>query len=310
MLNMNHEPRIMNPRTRTTAPKQGLALGTASSVRGRQGLQWLGYVFISMILYSVFLIPRSVQAQVIAMAVEQRSWTIDAATAQKGITLSNVGERLRIAFIPGSAAAGTHVELTTFASEYFVKGEGIHRVTPIYRVVVNDGANPHPASSHPLPQGEGSEARGEGKAGEFPIEIRYPEEELGKKSVRVWGDDDVWREVPSQNAAKRNAVRASVPAGTIYLAVFSDDKVLETGIASWYSYKNCHCAASPDYPKGTALRVTNVENGKSVVVRVNDYGPDRSVHPDRVIDLDIAAFEHLADPRLGVVRVKVEKVNK
>ncbi|MBI4135673.1 hypothetical protein HY477_02990 [Candidatus Uhrbacteria bacterium] len=108
--------------------------------------------------------------------------------------------------------------------------------------------------------------------------------------------------------AERNVVRVKVSTGTTYLAVFADDKLLETGIASWYNFKHCHCAASPDYPKGARLKVTNTANGKTVVVRVNDFGPDRAIHPDRVIDLDRAAFEHLASPRAGLIKVKVEEI--
>lgn len=256
---MNHESRIMN-----------------------YGLKRLICILIFLILYSLFLITRSAQAQVIATGVEQHRWTIDNATARSGVTLSNRGERVKVGIASGAVQAGTAIEMMTYASTYYVEGNGVHRVTPIYRVVI-----------------------GALNGAEFPVEIRHHGEDLGKKSVRVWGDDDIWREIPSQSAPERNAVRAKISTGTTYFAVFSDNRALEIGNASWYNYKNCHCAASPDYPRGTKLLVTNVQNGKSVEVKVNDFGPDRSVHPDRVIDLDLAAFEHLASPRSGIVRVKV-----
>ena len=45
---------------------------------------------------------------------------------------------------------------------------------------------------------------------------------------------------------------------------------------------------------------------KSVTVRVNDYGPDRTVFPDRIIDLDKTAFAKLASLGAGVIQVHVK----
>lgn len=82
----------------------------------------------------------------------------------------------------------------------------------------------------------------------------------------------------------------------------------EKGRASWYAYEKCLCAAHPFFPKGSYLRVTALASGKTVVVRVNDWGPDQSVHPDRVIDLDAEAFKLLAPLGAGTIQVKVEKL--
>src|SRR3989344_5180272 len=60
------------------------------------------------------------------------------------------------------------------------------------------------------------------------------------------------------------------------------------GRASWYAYRGCMCAAHPFYPFGRFVRVTATATGKSIIVRINDRGPDQSIHPDRVIDLDSA----------------------
>ena len=54
---------------------------------------------------------------------------------------------------------------------------------------------------------------------------------------------------------------------------------------------------------GTRVRVTNLENGRSVVVRVNDRGP---YGRGRVIDLSRVAAERIDMIRAGVVRVTVE----
>lgn len=66
-------------------------------------------------------------------------------------------------------------------------------------------------------------------------------------------------------------------------------------------------AASWFYPFGTRLRVTNLANGRSVVVRINDRGPARRlVRRGRKIDLSRAAFSRIADLRTGLIRVRVE----
>jgi rare lipoprotein A len=60
-------------------------------------------------------------------------------------------------------------------------------------------------------------------------------------------------------------------------------------------------AAHRTFPFGTRLRVTNVENGRSVVVRVNDRGP----HVDgRILDLSHQAATTLGMIDAGVARVE------
>ncbi len=58
---------------------------------------------------------------------------------------------------------------------------------------------------------------------------------------------------------------------------------------------------------GTRVRVTNLDNGKSVVVRINDRGP---FGRGRIIDVSEAAARRLDMIRAGVVRVKVEVVGR
>jgi len=84
-------------------------------------------------------------------------------------------------------------------------------------------------------------------------------------------------------------------------------KYMPEGYASWYAYKHCPCAASPDFPKGTLVRVTKLSDPvKSVVVKINDFGPERDLFPTRAIDLDKVAFAALASTGAGVMYVRVE----
>lgn len=61
-------------------------------------------------------------------------------------------------------------------------------------------------------------------------------------------------------------------------------------------------------PFHTRLLVTNLENGRSVMVRVNDRGPaeDLVLTQHRVVDLTKAAFAAIADPGQGLIRVRVQ----
>lgn len=103
--------------------------------------------------------------------------------------------------------------------------------------------------------------------------------------------------------------------GPMFTISTTTEKDYET--ASWYDYdlpdhkdysKLNYTAASRDYSKGTKLivcaRPVSAEL-KCVQVRVNDYGPDATVHPDRAIDLSSAAFKELAPLSQGLVDVQI-----
>jgi rare lipoprotein A len=91
------------------------------------------------------------------------------------------------------------------------------------------------------------------------------------------------------------------------------------GIASWYG-KQFHgrrttsgerydmfamTAAHPTLPIPSYVRVTNLKNGKTVVVRINDRGP---FHKGRILDLSYAAAHKLGFAGLGKARVMIERV--
>ena len=88
------------------------------------------------------------------------------------------------------------------------------------------------------------------------------------------------------------------------------------GLASFYSEgthtasgekfdANELTAAHPTLPFGTRLRVTNVNTGRSVTVRVNDRGP--YVH-GRVVDVSYSAAQALGMVGQGVAKVKLDVV--
>ena len=95
---------------------------------------------------------------------------------------------------------------------------------------------------------------------------------------------------------------------------------MEVGTASWYGpgFTGNHTssgevynvgdmtAAHPTLPLGTRVVVTNLENGRSVEVRINDRGPFAK---GRIIDLSYAAAREVALVGPGTARVRVESID-
>lgn len=96
-------------------------------------------------------------------------------------------------------------------------------------------------------------------------------------------------------------------------------KPYQVGTASWYGANfegketasgepyNMYdmTAASLSLPMGSHVKVTNLRNGKSVVVRINDRGP---VVPGRIIDLSYGAAQALQMRAHGIQRVRLDLV--
>lgn len=98
------------------------------------------------------------------------------------------------------------------------------------------------------------------------------------------------------------------------------DGFTQTGIASWYGDKEHgnlaasgerfskydYTAAHKSLPFGTVVRVTNLENGMDVVVKINDRGP---FIRGRIIDLSYSSAKSIDLIRTGVAKVKVEVIS-
>jgi len=107
--------------------------------------------------------------------------------------------------------------------------------------------------------------------------------------------------------------------GETYHVMDSEAGYEETGTASWYGRKfHGHLtsngeiydmftltAAHKSLPIPSFLEVTNLDNGKSVVVRVNDRGP---FHDERIVDLSYAAAATLDYAANGTARVRVRSL--
>lgn len=141
----------------------------------------------------------------------------------------------------------------------------------------------------------------------YSVEISYAKKDNNYKRAFYFDKTkNVWKPLPTTDNPKTNKVKVEIPFGSVRLAIFSHNDILTVGKASWYSYKKGMFAASPDFGKGSILRVYNLANGKYVDVTINDYGPERKLHPDRVVDLDKVAFKKIAATSAGTINIKIE----
>jgi rare lipoprotein A len=109
-------------------------------------------------------------------------------------------------------------------------------------------------------------------------------------------------------------------AGRTYVPEENPDYEAD-GVASWYGDvfhgrltangevfdMNSITAAHPTLPIPSYVRVTNLRNNRSIIVRVNDRGP---FHENRVIDVSVRAAKLLDFHQYGITRVKVQYVGR
>lgn len=129
----------------------------------------------------------------------------------------------------------------------------------------------------------------------FPLDVREPTEVIEAPKGSKKGKKEA---IPVQKESKRRGYT-------------------ETGKASYYHTKyhlketasgerfdqNAKMAAHQQLPFDTRVRVTNVKNNRSVVVRIVDRGPFAK---GRIIDLSKSAFRQIADIDAGVIQVGIK----
>ncbi|MDZ5432473.1 septal ring lytic transglycosylase RlpA family protein [Pseudomonas fluorescens] len=142
------------------------------------------------------------------------------------------------------------------------------------------------------------------------------------KDGAPWWDVDVSRipdATPTLHTGPYKAAPYSV-LGKTYFPLQESKTYVQSGTASWYGTK-FHgqntangevydlygmSAAHKTLPLPSYVRVTNLDNNKTVILRVNDRGP---FYSDRIIDLSYAAAKKLGYAETGTARVKVEGID-
>jgi len=127
--------------------------------------------------------------------------------------------------------------------------------------------------------------------------------------------------VPRQEAKSRYGnPKSYVVSGRRYFVMDSARGYVETGVSSWYG-PNFHgkktssqetydmykmTAAHKTLPIPSYVEVTNLRNGRKVIVRVNDRGP---FHDNRIIDLSYVAAAKLGIIKTGTGLVKIRAID-
>lgn len=125
--------------------------------------------------------------------------------------------------------------------------------------------------------------------------------------------------IPRAEAYSRGGNKNYKVRGINYQVLTNAQNFEQTGIASWYGKKfhghltsngeiydmYAMSAAHKNLPLPTYLKVTNLANNKSVIVRVNDRGP---FYGERIIDLSYSAAYKLDMLKTGTAQVKITSI--
>ncbi len=248
------------------------------------------FVFLFLALSSQKLFAESLPvSETKELTVLKTSFNIniDKATIDKGYTVSAFDDSLKLSLVPGVLASATPVELLMLDEEMDMPWN-MDRLSKVYQF---EFKNKKAYDNHKP----------------YYIQMSYDNDSNEYKKVFFFDKNyNTWRPLPTKDFPDEKFVRSLIHLPFARIAVFSFPDTMIAGKASWYGYKGGLFTASPDYPKGSRLRVHNKDNGKFVDVVVNDYGPDRIIHPDRPIDLDKIAFARIADLSDGVANVFIE----
>ncbi|MCK7458227.1 septal ring lytic transglycosylase RlpA family protein [Idiomarina aminovorans] len=138
--------------------------------------------------------------------------------------------------------------------------------------------------------------------------------------TRLPNESELRNAVPVHEPMSPQGNRDYQVLGNHYNVMESAAGYVEEGYASWYGNKfHGHLTSNGEYydmysmsaahtrlPLPTYVKVTNLRNEHSVIVRVNDRGP---FHPERIIDLSFAAAYKLDMLDSGTAPVRVEAIN-
>lgn len=141
--------------------------------------------------------------------------------------------------------------------------------------------------------------KGEKGTKEITYEVAYHDgEEVGRKIINTTTTKEPVNEIITQGTYVKLG-KSHKGQGTWY------DQSFYPNLLKKYPFEGNMFAANPWLPLGSYAKVTNTDNGESVIVRINDRGP---FGDGRIIDLNKVAFAKIASIGAGVVNVKVEEI--
>jgi serine-type D-Ala-D-Ala endopeptidase (penicillin-binding protein 7) len=214
---------------------------------------------------------------------------LDAKTILRGYTVSTKDDHLKLSLVPGILSESTRVLIEEIPDYYMELPWNLEKESSIMQF---EFKNKQAYDDHKP----------------FYIQLSYDniESDYHKQVFFYDGGHKMWRPLPTRDFPKEGFVRSLIHLPFARIAVFSYPEILSVGKASWYKFRGGDFTASTDFPRGSILRVHNLDNKKYVDVVVNDYGPDRGIYPDRILDLDYEAFKKIADRGEGIINIFVE----
>lgn len=232
--------------------------------------------------------PVQAQEEETTLGNEEFHINIDKATIAKGYTVTAFDDKIKLSLVPGILNEDTDVDAILLREEMPTPWQ-LNKISETYQF---EFKNKEAYDNHTP----------------FYIQLSYEAENNNDLKKVFFFDRNFngWRPLPTKDYPEDNFVRSLIHLPFARIAVFSYPNVLASGKASWYAYKGGDFAASPDFPKGSIIRVINTDNDKFVDVTINDWGPERDKFPDRVIDLDKLAFAKIASLGAGIINVKIE----
>lgn len=124
-------------------------------------------------------------------------------------------------------------------------------------------------------------------------------------SALLWGCSSVQPKTPPAQPTGTSSVDRPAYVETGKASFYANlHQSKKTASGEIYDHK-LNTAAHKKLPFGTNVRVTNLENGKTVVVKINDRGP---FVKGRILDLSRSAFSSIASTSSGIIEVKIEVI--
>lgn len=124
-------------------------------------------------------------------------------------------------------------------------------------------------------------------------------------STFLWGCSSVKSKAPSAPPTGTSSVDRPAYAETGKASFYANlHQSKKTASGEIYDHK-LNTAAHKKLPFDTKVRVTNLANGKTVVVKINDRGP---FIKGRILDLSKSAFSSIANTSSGIIEVKIEVI--
>ncbi|MDP2656133.1 MAG: hypothetical protein Q8P11_01050 [bacterium] len=144
----------------------------------------------------------------------------------------------------------------------------------------------------------------------YPLQLslHYGDDKGYRPHVYYWdGGKKKWIMIPSIMNRITKVMTTSIHLAYAKIAVMTEPDAMYEGTGSWYADRRYTDGGATDlYPVGTHLKVTNLDTGAVTGITTTSTwdNPDKT----RILDLVKTAFSKIADPRAGLIHIRIEKL--